>query len=614
MFFSDLQSNDLLFEAVDDTIAVHRNKYETQMRKKTLHGYASAERIYKQIKFLENNKGKFVKKAQRLLTNPNFKPAIFRKIILNDIIKDKTRTVYTSTRWVDRIIVTTARLLIERSYKFHSSLHGGRPEHGVSTFVYNYLWAVQQGNCHSLKVDIKGAFSNTNQELVLNTLRKQIKDKKLLALIKKFITIDYKDDTGKVFKLEFGLPEGSPISPTLFNIVMNAVMNRFHEKGFVAFVYIDDLIILGRTAKEALEAKHLFQSLIEERGLKLHPIKTQTVPVHTREFQDLLGLGLNYMRIEARPDEATGEEKTRHHSLVLKAVRRQWRKDCLQLVEVWNKGKKGYGDDTLKLRAEALENIATVIELGAEDPLRKELRTIVAKKSAPEWIEPNITGPVHSLVSPVSSNSDRSTVSTIISNDDCITKPMSARVSRGKSPSMAHVGSRSLAHPLFPSNMKFPISSIISRRLDPEQSQEALACYEECFQVLCDRSLSVEKRHNKVIPIIDHYYYVANSTLMQKELETLLPTGYQMGQRFFSLELKLREQHRKKIGGPLIRRLNLLFGPKAKIIVDAEIERSDDGFRISGEPNIRFGPSWSDGRISIVFHRREFPTRTLSLN
>lgn len=615
MFFSDLQSSDLLFEAVDDTIEVHRNKYETLMRKKTILGYASAERIYKQIKFLENNKGQFVTKAQGLLTNPNFKPATFRKIILNDIHKDKSRTVYAPTRWVDRIIVTALRLLIEGSYKFHPSLHGGRPEHGVPTFIYSYLWAVQQGYCYSLKVDIKRAFSSTNQELVPATLRKQIKDKKLLALIKKFIAIDYKDDSGNSSTLKAGLPEGSPLSPTLFNVVMNSVMNRFHEKGFIAVVYIDDLIILGRTAKEALEAKHLFQSLIEERGLNLHPTKTQTIPVHNREFQDLLGLGLNYMRIEAGLDEVTGEEKTRHHALVLKGVRRQWRKDCLQLVEVWNKDKKGYDDDTLRLRAEALENIATVIELGADDPLRKELRTIVAKKikSAPEWIEPNITGPVHSMVSPVSSNSDSSTISTIISNDDCITKGISTGVVRDKNPSTAHVGSRPPVHPLFPSDMNFPISSIISRRLDPEQSPEAMTCYDECFQVLCDKSLSAEKRHNKVIPIIDHYYYVANSTLMQEELEKLLPDGYQMGQRF-SPELKLRKPYYKKIGGPLIRRLNLLFGSKAKIIIDAEIERSGEGFRICGEPNIRSGSNWDTERILVIFQRKDFPTRTLSFN
>jgi hypothetical protein len=393
---------------------------------------------------------------------------------------------------------------------------------------------------------------------------------------------------------------------------MTSVMNRFHEKGFIALVYIDDLIIMGRTSSEAVEAKQLFQSLIEARGLTLHPDKSQNLPVHNRKLQNLLGLGLNYLRIEAESDAATGKEKAQHRTLVLKGARKQWRRDGLQLLEAWNKDKKGYGDDTLRLRAEALENIAAVIELGADDPLRKELRAIVAL-SAPRRTEPNITGPVHSKVSPVSSNRDRSTIGIVTTIGDSITKPMSARANRGKNPSTAHAGSRSLAHPLFPKKMRFPIESIISRRLNPEQSQMAYECYEECIQTLCNKSLDFDEKRNEVIRIINGYYFLSNSTIFHEDLKFLLPDVYQNSQNF-SRELRLRGPSHKKIGEKLLQGLNRLHGTGSKIIIDAKIKFWKGAYRLSAEPNIRTRPHLGDERILIVFRRSRFPMQTLSLN
>jgi len=124
-----------------------------------------------------------------------------------------------------------------------------------------------------LKSDIENFFENIDHDILLNLLKKHIRDKKIIELIQLFLKI------GAFFKFDYlshmlGVHQGDILSPLLSNIYLNE-MDQFLEKNSISFVrYGDDFIILTKSKDEAIKIKNRLEDFLDSIKLQLNREKT----------------------------------------------------------------------------------------------------------------------------------------------------------------------------------------------------------------------------------------------------------------------------------------------------------------------------------------------------
>jgi ribonuclease HI len=95
--------------------------------------------------------------------------------------------------------------------------------------------------------DIKGAFNNTDPKVIIEIMQKRRMPSYLIRWTEAFLrnrlisfSFDGKMEEAKEFKS--GIPQGSPVSPVLFLIVMSAIMDQSKNKDFENTIgYMDDI-------------------------------------------------------------------------------------------------------------------------------------------------------------------------------------------------------------------------------------------------------------------------------------------------------------------------------------------------------------------------------------
>ena len=121
----------------------------------------------------------------------------------------------------DKLVQEVVRMLLESIYEnsFEDNSHGFRPNkscHTALRMIQNRFvrckWFVEG--------DIKGFFDNIDHNIMINILRKRIKDERFLRLIRKFLNAGYMEDN-QLHQSYSGTPQGGIISPILANIYLD---------------------------------------------------------------------------------------------------------------------------------------------------------------------------------------------------------------------------------------------------------------------------------------------------------------------------------------------------------------------------------------------------------
>ena len=133
-----------------------------------------------------------------------------------------------------------------------------------------------------MSLDLSKYFDTLDHEMLLNILRRNVKDERVIQWIKRYLKSGVMEN-GVVMETEEGSPQGGNISPLLANIYLNEFDQEF-EKRKVAFVrYADDIVILaksGRAAKRLLE-----KMCIRDRPRPTTILRSARSFISTQRFQ-----------------------------------------------------------------------------------------------------------------------------------------------------------------------------------------------------------------------------------------------------------------------------------------------------------------------------------------
>lgn len=125
----------------------------------------------------------------------------------------------------DKIVQEMVREILEAIYDtsetptFSSHSHGFRPNLSCHTAINEFTkW---QGTTWVVEGDIKGFFDNIDHHILIDLLRRRIKDERFINLIWAFLRADVREEDGSLSSSKIGTPQGGVISPLLANIYLH---------------------------------------------------------------------------------------------------------------------------------------------------------------------------------------------------------------------------------------------------------------------------------------------------------------------------------------------------------------------------------------------------------
>ena len=135
----------------------------------------------------------------------------------------------------DKIVQEVLRIILEAIFEpiFSSKSHGFRPNRSPHTALRE-VSSNFSGTIWVIEGDIKGAYDNVDHKVLLNAIRKKISDERFISLIKKSVKAGYLEFRKPFIEPLFGTPQGSILSPMLFNIYMHD-FDKFVEQQIIEF-------------------------------------------------------------------------------------------------------------------------------------------------------------------------------------------------------------------------------------------------------------------------------------------------------------------------------------------------------------------------------------------
>jgi len=159
--------------------------------------------------------------------------------------------------------VITARF----EYEFSDSSFGFRPNRSVPQAVLKAQGYINEGFQNIVDIDLQTFFDEVDHCYLLQLLYRKIKCRETMRLIRKWLRSPIQID-GKLVKRRKGVPQGSPLSPLLSNIVLNELDRELERQGLRFVRYADDFSIYLKTKTSARKVgNNIFKFL--KRKLKL---------------------------------------------------------------------------------------------------------------------------------------------------------------------------------------------------------------------------------------------------------------------------------------------------------------------------------------------------------
>ena len=133
---------------------------------------------------------------------------------------------------------------------FSEGSYGYRPGRSAQDAIYKIRGYTEDGYEWAVLLDLSKYFDTLNHEKLMNLLRKEVKDERVIQLVKRFLKSGVMEN-GVVMATEEGSPQGGPLSPLLANIYLNEFDHEYEGRGVPVVRYADDIVLLCKSERAA---------------------------------------------------------------------------------------------------------------------------------------------------------------------------------------------------------------------------------------------------------------------------------------------------------------------------------------------------------------------------
>ena len=177
----------------------------------------------------------------------------------------------------DRIIqqAISQQLIPIYEPKFSEGSFGYRPGRSAKDAVQRIKEYAEQGYTRAVVLDLSKYFDTLNHEFLVNILRRDVKDERVIQMIKRYLKSGVMENGIKIATTE-GSPQGGPLSPLLANVYLNEFDWEYERRGVPVIRYADDIVLLCKSQRAA---ERLLESSIRylEGKLKLRVNRAKAI-------------------------------------------------------------------------------------------------------------------------------------------------------------------------------------------------------------------------------------------------------------------------------------------------------------------------------------------------
>ena len=186
--------------------------------------------------------------------------------------------------------------------QFSDGSFGYRPGRSAKDAITKVKEYAEEGYRYAVSIDLSKYFDTLNHELLLNILRRNVKDERVIQWIKRYLKSGVLED-GVVVDTEEGSPQGGNLSPLLANVYLNEFDEEFQKRGVPFVRYADDIVLLAKSERAAKRLLETSTNYLEGKlKLTVNKDKSRVVSVFAiRNFKFLgFALGRNEKGIYVR--------------------------------------------------------------------------------------------------------------------------------------------------------------------------------------------------------------------------------------------------------------------------------------------------------------------------
>lgn len=167
---------------------------------------------------------------------------------------------------VDRLIQQAVLQVLEPYYDptFSSSSYGFRPGKSAHQALAAARNFVAEGCGWVVDMDLEKFFDRVNHDILMGRLARRIGDKRLLRVIRRFLSSGILQE-GVVVGRREGTPQGGPLSPLLSNILLDDLDKELERHGLRFCRYADDCNIYVRSLRAGVRVMAWVTNFLERK-------------------------------------------------------------------------------------------------------------------------------------------------------------------------------------------------------------------------------------------------------------------------------------------------------------------------------------------------------------
>ena len=218
---------------------------------------------------------------------------------------------------LDRFIQQAVAQELNNIYdeKFSESSFGFRPRRGAKDAIKQAENYINEGFRWVVDIDLEKFFDKVNHDILMYKLSKDISDKRVLKLIRKYLQSGIMSN-GVLVSNQEGTPQGGPLSPLLSNIMLDELDKELEKRGHRFCRYADDCNIYVKSKRAGERVMQGITDFIESKlKLKVNIKKSKVDRPWKRKF---LGFTLGLMFGKAF--SSISRESLRRHKDKLRSI------------------------------------------------------------------------------------------------------------------------------------------------------------------------------------------------------------------------------------------------------------------------------------------------------
>ena len=236
---------------------------------------------------------------------------------------------------IDRMIQQAIVQVLQPMYEpfFSENSYGFRPKRSAQQAMKQALEYYNEGYTQVVDLDLAKYFDTVNHEILIGMLREQVKDERVIRLIRKYLKSGVMIN-GLISPTTEGTPQGGNLSPLLSNIYLTAFDRMLESRGHKFVRYADDCNIYVKSRRAAERVMANCTNFLEGKlKLKVNRKKSQVgSPLRlkflgfsmykTGKKAGIRPHGKSIKRFKDKIRELTSRKQARSVELILKRLKR----------------------------------------------------------------------------------------------------------------------------------------------------------------------------------------------------------------------------------------------------------------------------------------------------